>query len=296
MIKYIDAKHILHRNKTKDWFGADYCVNLYRGCCHGCIYCDSRSECYQDYDFDTVKPKKNAIAILESELMHKRKTGIIDTGAMSDPYNPLEKNLKLTRQFLFLAQKYEFGVSVTTKGILIERDIDILQEISHNFPVICQMSITTANDKQSSVLEPRAPVSSQRFHTLSELSKAGIFSGIVMMPVLPFLEDNEENILSIVRMAAEAGAKFIYPYFGVTLRQNQREYYFKKIREIFPEHQYTKQYLKNYENQYECISPHVSELNRLFQSECRKYGILFKMESIISEYQQKYQQEQLSLI
>lgn len=295
MIKYIDAKHILHKNKTTDWFGANYCVNLYRGCCHGCIYCDSRSECYQDTDFDIVKPKKNAIQILELELQHKRKSGIIDTGAMSDPYNPLEKNLKLTRQFLYLAKKYEFGVSITTKGTLIERDIDILQEISLFSPVICQISITTPNDMQSSILEPYAPLSSQRFYTLSKLANANIFSGIVMMPILPFLEDTEENVLSIVKIAAEKGARFIYPYFGVTLRQNQKDYYFQKLKESFPKYNYAEQYIKNYGNQYECLSLQHSELKFLFENECNKYGILFEMDRIVSEYQKKYYKRQLSL-
>ena len=149
MIKYFESKHILHKTKTLEWFGAEYSVNIYRGCSHGCIYCDSRSSCYQDNCFDIIKPKRNVISILQEELHHKRKRGIIDTGAMSDPYNPLEKKLCLTRSFLELVANYDFGISITTKSCLIERDIEILQRIKLQNPVICELTITTACDELS---------------------------------------------------------------------------------------------------------------------------------------------------
>lgn len=295
MIKYIDAKQILQKNKTLDWFGADYYVNLYRGCSHGCIYCDSRSACYQDTEFNIIKPKRNAIQILETELRRKRKGGIIDTGAMSDPYNPYEKKLELTRNFLLLVQKYQYGVSLTTKGTLIERDIDILKRIAKNAPVICEMTITTSDDNLSRIIEPYAPVSSKRLQSLKRICDENIFAGIVLMPVLPFLEDTKKNILSIVRMASGAGARFIYPYFGVTLRQNQREYYFEKLVELFPNKFYVNEYIENYGNQYECVSLRKAQLEEVFQKECDKYGILYSMDSIVAEYKKNYQDGQMSL-
>lgn len=295
MIKYIEAKHILQTNKTLEWFGAEYCVNLYRGCSFCCIYCDSRSSCYQDFEFDLIKPKKNAISILESELAHKRKRGIIDTGAMSDPYNPLEKELNLTKDFLSLANQYDFGVSITTKSTLIERDIDILHSISCKNPVICEITITTAKDDLSKKLEPYAPLSSKRFKTLEKLSNAGLFAGIVLMPVLPFIEDTSDNISSIIQLAADAGASFIYPYFGVTLRHNQREYFYNKLASLFPNHGYVELYKKMYGESYECISKNLQEIECLFAENCEKHNILYKMDDIIYSYKTKYSSKQLTL-
>lgn len=295
MIKYVEAKHILQKSETLDWFGAEYCVNLYRGCSHGCIYCDSRSSCYQDYEFDLVKPKRNAIPILENELAHKRNRGVIDTGAMSDPYNPLERKLGLTRDFLSLAEKYEFGVSITTKSQLIERDIDLLKAISIKNPVICELTITTHDDELAKKLEPNAPKSSSRFDTLETLSKAGLFAGIVLMPVLPLIEDTELNISRIVELAASAGASFIYPYFGVTLRRNQREYYFEKLNQLFPNEDFVKRYKHIYGESYECVSDNCKELESIFVEECEKNGILYCMSDIVSHYKDSYKIEQLSL-
>ena len=295
MIKYIEAKHILHRNKSLDWFGAEFTVNLYRGCSHGCIYCDSRSNCYQDSEFDIIKPKQNAISILESELASKRKSGIIDTGAMSDPYNPLERKLSLTEQFLRLAYKYDFGVSITTKSQLIERDIELLKSISASHPVICELTITTGYDSLSKVIEPYAPPSSIRFATLKKLSDAGLFAGVVLMPVLPFLEDSNKNIIQLVEHAHVAGASFIYPYFGVTLRDNQRDYFFDKLNLAFPRYQFVSRYISSFGNSYECISPRFQEIKSLFEELCDKYNILYKMDDIIDAYQSPYIHHQLSL-
>ena len=295
MIKYVEAKHILQNNKTLDWFGAEYCVNLYRGCSHGCIYCDSRSSCYQDFEFDLVKPKRDAISILKTELAHKRKRGIIDTGAMSDPYNPIEKKLNLTRDFLYLADQYNFGVSITTKSLLIERDIDILKSISNKNPVICELTITTSKDDLSKKLEPYAPSSSNRFKTLETLSKSGLFAGIVLMPVLPFIEDTKENISEMVELAAASGASFIYPYFGVTLRHNQREYFYNKLAALFPNSEYVNQYRKIYGESYECVSKNLREIEQVFVEKCEKYNILYRMDDIVASYKSNYTSQQLSL-
>lgn len=295
MIKYVDAKQVLQKNKTLDWFGADYCVNLYRGCAHGCIYCDSRSSCYNDFEFDTIKPKRNAIEILEKELCSKKKKGIIDTGAMNDPYNALELKLEYTKNFLILADRYGFGVSITTKSDAILRDTYLLKQIAKKNPVICEFTITTTDDNLCQLLEPRAPVSSKRFDALKKLVDEDLFAGIVLMPVLPFIEDTPENIDAIVEKAASAGAHFIYPYFGVTLRHNQREYYYQQLNKIFPKADLHNKYMSYFGNQYECISPRIVELQNLFETKCRKYNILFKMDEIVMCYKKRYESKQLSI-
>ena len=293
-MEYIPAKTILSKCKSSEWFGTDYNMNIYRGCCHGCVYCDSRSDCYHISDFDMVKAKKDALIILRNELKRKVHSGVIGTGAMSDPYNPFEKELMLTRHSLELIDAFNFGVSVITKSALITRDIDILKSIAEHSPVICKLTVTTADDILCKKLEPNVSPSSERFETISQLNENGIFSGVVMMPVLPFIEDAEENIHEIVRETAECGGKFIYPSFGVTLRQNQREYYFNKLKQIFPEDNLKEKYLKSYGNSYICVSKNVQRLWKLFENECRSYGILYKMNDIISTYKIGYRMSQLS--
>lgn len=288
----ISCKTILQKNKSSEWFGNDYNMNLYRGCCHGCIYCDSRSECYRIDDFDTVRAKENCIEILRDELRRKVKTGVIGTGAMSDPYNPFEKNERLTEKALMLIDAYDFGVTVVTKSDLIMRDIDLYRQIAEHSPVLCKMTVTSADDKLCRVVEPNVSVSSERFQALAGMSDAGLKTGITLMPVLPFLEDNEENILKIVRTAHECGVMCIYPAFGMTLRQNQREYYYKKLDELFPG--MSDKYRRYYGDRYECISPNARKLWSVFASECDRFGILYNMRDIIRAYKQGYGDIQLS--
>jgi len=293
-MKFVPAKTIISGyDANNSWFGNNYNMNIYKGCCHGCIYCDSRSECYGVEDFDEVRAKENALALIERELKSKRKTGVIGTGAMSDPYNPFEKQLKLTRGALELIDRYDFGVSIATKSDLISRDIDILKAICVHSPVLVKITITTADDTLCKKIEPNVATSSDRFATIKKLSEKGIFTGILLMPVLPFIEDTVENISSIIKLAHENGAKFIYPAFGVTLRQNQREWYFNKLDEFFP---YIKEkYITHYGNAYECRSPKAKELWRLFKCECDKQGILYKMNDIIKNYKHGYGEAQLSI-
>ena len=214
----IPAKTIVTHNKSTSWFGCEYNMNLYRGCTHGCIYCDSRSDCYQNPQFDTVMAKENALELVRNELARKVKKGVIATGAMSDPYNPFEKELELSRKALLLLDAYEFGVAIATKSDLLVRDADILQDISVHSPVLCKITITTLDEELAAKVEPRAPAPARRMAAVRALSAKNIFCGVLLMPVLPFLQDNKENILRIVEETAEAGGRFIHPYFGVTLR------------------------------------------------------------------------------
>lgn len=290
----VPAKTIVTRTKSTEWFGSEYNMNIYRGCSHGCIYCDSRSACYGDDNFETVKVKENALAIINSDLRRKAKTGVVATGAMSDPYNPLERELLLTRHALELLSAYHFGVAIATKSDLIVRDIDILSEIKTNAPVLCKLTVTTCDDALAGKIEPHAPSSACRFAALAALSQAGIFAGILLMPVLPFLEDSFENIEGIINRAAESGARFIYPAFGVTLRQNQRDWYLNALDSLFPGEGFKARYVRRYGNSYECRCPDAAALWRHFTALCDQKGILYNMKDIIRSYRQSYQQ-QLSL-
>lgn len=293
-MKFISAKTIISSySSNNSWFGNNYNMNIYKGCSHGCIYCDSRSECYKVDNFDEVRAKENALNIISKELKGKRKKGVIGTGAMSDPYNPLEKEYALTRGALELINTNGFGVSIATKSDLILRDIDLLKSIQSHSPVLVKITITTCDDELCKKIEPNVAVSSKRFHAIKELSKNGIFAGILLMPVLPFLEDNEENIRAIVNLAHESGAKFIYPTFGVTLRQNQRDWYFEKLDEKFLG--IKQKYIKQFGNSYSCTSPKAKMLWSVFKMECEKRGILYKMKDIIYGYKDSYENTQLSL-
>ncbi len=291
----IPAKTIITYKSDQAWFGTDYNMNIYKGCCHGCIYCDSRSDCYQITDFDTVCCKENALEIIHNELRKKTKTGVIGTGAMSDPYNPYEKKYQLTRQALQLIDTYHFGIAIATKSNLITRDIDLLQKIKKHSPVLCKITVTAANDDICRLIEPGVCISSERIEAVRRLSQAGLFTGILLTPLLPHLTDTPDNILSIINAAHNSGARFIYPMFGVTLRSGQREYLYQKFDEHFSGKNLKQIYMKTYGSTYECHSPREKELKDIFIKECNRLGILYKMKDIIHAYKGSYHYEQLSL-
>ena len=210
MIKKIKAKSLIstHKEGIDDYFGIRYTMNLYRGCQYGCIYCDSRSTCYGIENFSDILIKENALELLERELRSKRKKGTVGTGSMNDPYMPIEKKMQLTRGALALIKKYRFGIHVITKSDMVVRDIDLLQEISKVYAAV-SLTITAADDKLSDQIEPRAPVSSKRFDALKKLSAEGIYTGIVLTPILPYITDTKENIEEIV-VKAKRQARSIF--------------------------------------------------------------------------------------
>lgn len=295
-MEYIPAKTIVTRTKSAEWFGTDYNMNIYKGCCHGCIYCDSRSECYHIDNFEKVRAKEDALRIIRDDLRRKVKKGVIGTGAMSDPYNPFEEGLCLTRHALELIDAYEFGVAIATKSPLIARDVDILCGIREHSPVLCKITVTAAEDELAAKVEPGVAVSSQRFQTIAKLRDNGIFAGILLMPVLPFIEDNEENIRAIIEQAAECKCSFIYPAFGMTLRQNQRDYYYGMLNRIFPEENLVGKYRKRFGESYECRSPKAAQLYRMLEEECGKKGILYRMKDIVHAYKRGYGDNQLNFL
>ncbi len=288
----IPCKTIVTRSKSSGWFGAEYNMNIYRGCCHGCIYCDSRSDCYRVENFDTVKPKANALSVIRDDLRRKVRSGVVATGSMSDPYNPLEEQLQLTRHALELLAAYGFGVAIATKSPLVARDIDVLKEIAVQCPVVVKITITAADDELCRRVEPGVAPTSKRVEALAALAQAGIPCGLLLMPVLPFLTDSEENILAIVAQAKQHGARFIYPGMGVTLRDSQRQHFYRMLDERFPG--LKEQYIRRYGNQYSCGAPQVKRLYSVFTAACNEAGLLYKMPDIISCYKMGYADSQLS--
>ena len=290
-MQYVKAKTIVNRTKDNWWFGTDYGMNIYRGCSFGCIYCDSRSDCYGVENFDQVRAKEDALRIVRDDLHKKSKRGVIHTGSMSDPYTPAEKPLQLMRHALELINAFHFGVCIATKSPLVVRDIDILQDIQTHSPVIASFSITALEDHLSGKIEPNAAPSSERFQALRALADAGIYCGVLLMPVLPYLTDSEENILGIVRMAAQCGAKYVHTSMGMTLRDGQREHFYEKIG---PE--MTKTYQHRYDRRYQCQVPDSRKLWNAFKKECDRLGLLYKMEDITADYQKNgFKMDQLSL-
>lgn len=294
-MEFIEAKTILQRaSHSEEWFGIDYNMNLYKGCCHKCIYCDSRSNCYQVEDFDRVRAKKDEIEILNQELRNKRKKGVIGIGAMSDTYNPFEKQYEITRKALELISYYQFGVSIETKSNLIVRDIDLFKEINKKANVILKFTITTADDNLSRKIEPNVCASSERLKAMKQLSEEGLFVGTLLTPIIPFITDSEENIRNVIRMSAKNGAKFVYTMGGVTLRENQRDYFYEQLDKTFPN--IKEKYIKTYRNNYFCY-PIRKNLQKVFEEECKKYGLYFRMSDIIKAYKKEIKQdEQLTFI
>ena len=233
-MQYIQAKSILSKIRTKDpYFGISYSMNLYRGCQHACIYCDTRSECYGINDISKISVKSNALELLAKELRSKRKNrATIGTGSMNDPYMPIEKELELIRSALQIIASEKFPVHIVTKSSLATRDSDVLQEIAKIYAAV-SFTITTYNDGLAKRLEPAAPKSSDRFEAMKHLASLGIYTGVTLMPILPFINDTKENVENILKKAKDSGASYIIAMFGVTLRKGSREYFYSRhLRKI----------------------------------------------------------------
>lgn len=290
----IPAKHILHRSNSTAWFGTDHTMNLYRGCCHGCVYCDSRSDCYHIDQFDTVRAKRDCLRILRDDLARKIRPAFICTGSMSDPYNPLEGDRQLTRHALELTDAYQCGVAIATKGDLILRDRDVLTSIAGHSPVLCKVTVTTTDDALAALIEPSAPSPTRRLAAVKGLSEAGLFTGILLMPVLPFLTDTQASVLAVVDAAAAAGARFVYPAFGVTMRQGQREPFLASLDRAFPGQDLRRRYLAAFGDRYQCTSPRAKALWSAFSARCDQLGLLYRMQHITAAVQRPYGHRQLT--
>jgi len=283
----------MHFVQAKSILSAKNGMNLYRGCQHGCIYCDSRSNCYQmDHAFEDIAVKENALELLEDALKRKRKPCMIGTGSMSDPYIPLESKLRMTRKSLELIEKHGFGATLITKSDLVLRDLDLLKKINGKTKAVVQMTLTTAEDGLCRVLEPGVCPTSARIAVLKECQKAGIPTVVWLCPILPFLNDTEENIRSIVEACADAEVKGIIHFgMGLTLREGNREYFYMQLDRHFPG--LKKRYIRCFGNAYECLSPNARQLERVFRAECDKCGIWHDNHRIfryLSEFEEKMEQ------
>ena len=265
---FIDSKGIL--TGKKGYYG----MNIYRGCTHGCIYCDSRSKCYGfTHPFEEIEVKQNAPELLEKTLKSKRKKCMIGTGAMSDPYMHCEKELELTRRSLEIISKNGFGVTVQPKSDLILRDIDLLSEINHSAKCVVQITLTTYDDELCRILEPNVCNTKRRIEVLEELRKNGIPTIVWLTPILPFINDTEDNITAIMNECVRVGVKGIIDFgMGLTLREGDREYYYAALDKYFPGMK--ERYIRRYGNAYELPSPNAKELMGLFQRICKDNGIL----------------------
>lgn len=283
-IKTIETtcKTLLLRNQNPtSWFGVGRYFSLYRGCEHGCIYCDSRSDCYGADGFDElIEVKANAVDKLREELSALRSRCTIGMGAMCDPYMPVEMELGLTGRALEVIREFNSPLFLMTKSDLVLRDIDLISSINkHIYASVC-FTVTTADDGLALKLEPGASPPSRRFAAMRRLVDRGIPCGLSVMPVLPFIEDNEENMESIVENAAQAGASYAVPAFGVTLRGRQRAWYYKKLDSLFPG--MSARYEQTFGNAYGCNCPNAEVLKLVFDRECRKHGIACRMEDVKS--------------
>lgn len=284
---FVNAKGILTGN------GGHYGMNIYRGCSHGCIYCDSRSRCYQfTHRFEDIEVKQNAPELLEKALKSKRKKCMIGTGAMSDPYIHCEEKIKLTRKCLEVILKNGFGVAIQTKSDRILRDINLLDEINRSAKCVVQMTLTTYDDELCQILEPNVCNTRRRIEVLEKLQKRGIPTIVWMTPILPFINDTEENIAAILNECARTGVKGIINFgMGLTLREGSREYYYAALDKHFPGMK--ERYIERYGNMYELQSPRAKELTEVFQGFCKEHGILSSPEECfryMNELPEKYPQ------
>ncbi len=264
----------MHETKVKSILSATNGMNIYRGCTHGCIYCDVRSTCYQiQHEFEDIEIKANAPELLEQALRRKRKKCMIGTGGMSDPYLPVEKQRKLTRRCLELIDEYGFGLAIQTKSNLILRDLDLLKSIHRKTKCVVQMTLTTYDEALCKILEPNVCTTRQRVEVLNILREEGIPTICWMTPILPFINHTEENIRGILDYCRRAGTYGILLFgIGVTLRDGDRQYFYSKLDQYFPG--LKEKYIRTYGNAYEIPSPNQDYLMKIVRDECKKSNII----------------------
>ncbi len=257
-------------------------MNLYRGCTHGCIYCDSRSACYRmDHAFEDIEVKRDAPKILEQQLRRRRKPCMIGTGAMCDPYLPLEEELQITRQCLALIERYGFGLTIQTKSARILRDLDLLKAINGKTKCVVQMTLTTYDEALCRKIEPNVSSTEERFHVLETMRDAGIPTVVWLCPILPFINDTEENLRGLLGYCAAAEVRGIVNFgFGVTLREGNRAYFYGALDRDFPG--VKRRYIRQFGNAYECGSPNGARLMRVLEDECGRLGIAYRTDEVFA--------------
>lgn len=288
----------MHYKDAKQILSATNGINIYRGCSHGCIYCDSRSACYQmDHPFEDIEVKGNAPELLDEALRRKRRRCMIGTGSMCDPYLHIEKELELTRCCLEVIDRHGFGVSVLTKSDLILRDIDLLKSINNRTKAVVCTTLTTYDEDLCRILEPNVATTRQRVEMLRAMNAEGINTGVWLCPILPFINDTEENLRGLLDYCFSANVKVIVNFgMGVTLRDGDRQYFYKKLDEHFPGMK--RRYIQKFGNDYNCPSPHEVGLLKISKEECRKRSVIFGSDQAykyLTEFEDKQAGQQLSL-
>lgn len=288
----------MHEVEVKGILSAQNGMNLYRGCTHGCIYCDARSTCYQmQHAFEDVEVKRNGPELLEQALRRKRKRCMIGTGAMSDPYQPLEKELRLTRRCLELIDEYGFGLAIQTKSDLILRDLDLLKSISRKTKCVVQITLTTSDEDLCRILEPGVCTTKRRIEVLRILKEEGISTLVWMTPILPFLNDTKENIEGILDACAREKVYGIMNFgIGLTLRDGDRQYFYRKLDQHFPG--LKQRYVETYGNAYELPVPEEKKLMAFLIDFCRKNKMEWRSEELFAylhRFEDRQEGKQLSL-
>ncbi len=288
----------MHFEEVKGVLSPKGNMNIYRGCTHGCIYCDSRSTCYNmTHDFEDVLVKANAPQLLEQALKSKRKKIMVGMGSMSDPYMHCEKELLHTRKCLEIVDRYGFGFTLITKSDLVLRDLDLIKSINSKSKAVVQMTLTTSDEKLCRILEPNVATTKQRFSALMKLKEAGIPTVVWLTPILPFINDTEDNLRSILDYCIQAGVKGIICFdMGLTLREGNREYFYRKLDEHFPGMK--QRYISAFGDSYYCTSPDNRKLMKIFRNVCRENGIMYNTDEIfeyLHTFEEKCENEQLTL-
>lgn len=286
----------MHFVSAKGILSSQNGMNIYRGCTHGCIYCDSRSECYNmNHDFEDIEVKINTPTLLKDSLRRKRRRCMIGTGAMCDPYMQCEKELGLTRKCLEIINDENFGLAIQTKSTGILRDLELFKSINEKAKAVVQMTLTTYDEQLCRIIEPNVSTTKERYEALKVFQKNGIPTVVWLSPILPFINDTEENLLGILDYCFSAGVKGIICFgFGLTLRQGNREYFYSKLDEHFPGMK--DRYIKTFGNSYECPSPNSHRLMKIFRDNCRSHEVMCDAGEIFAYlHHLPEQHEQLSL-
>ena len=288
----------MHEIQAKGILSQRNGINVYRGCTHGCIYCDSRSTCYQmDHAFEDVAVKVNAPELLEEALRRRRRRCMIGTGSMCDPYLPLERTTRLTRRCLEVIRRHGFGVTVLTKSDLVLRDLDLLREINSGARAVVCTTLTTYDEDLCRILEPNVCTTRRRFEMLRACREAGLHTGVWLCPLLPFLNDTAENLRGLLSYCFDAGVEVIVNFgMGVTLRDGDRQYFYAQLDRRFPG--LKERYIRAFGTSYQCQSPRAAELTEIFQTACRQRGVICRPQEALDflmEFPDPLEEQQLNL-
>lgn len=289
------AKHIIMNCiPNRNYLAYEYAMNIYHGCNHGCIYCYARSNYYEKTgNFECIRVKEDALRHVRDDLLRKVRKGVILNGGVSDPYNVMEKEYKLSRCALELINAFEFGTCIITKSDLVTRDTDILLDIKSNAPTSINFSITCSEDEMGKKIEPFASTTTQRFKAIEQLSNSGLITGVLMDPVLPYITDTKENVTEMVKKAKYYGAKYIYISTLVTMADIQRDYFYSEVEKCYPG--MSEKYKKRFGERYRCFSPKAKQLWNVFVEACEKEGMPYDMRAANQMIRRGYKTYELNL-